>query len=95
MSQTTLSTKDILALKAQAHHLHAVVLIGQNGLSDSVIQETERNLNAHELIKVQVAGDERGARLAIAEALCEATGAQLIQHIGKQLVLYRRKPEDQ
>lgn len=91
--QTPLSTKEKLELKARAHHLHAVVLIGQNGLTDAVIQETDRHLTAHELIKVQVAGDDRSERLAIAAALCAATGAELVQHIGKQLVLFRSNEE--
>lgn len=93
MATDKLNSKDKMALKARAHQLHAVVLIGQNGLTQEVITETNRNLDAHELIKVQVAGDDRTARVSIAEALCSATGAELIQHIGKQLVLYRRKTE--
>ncbi|PIT42049.1 ribosome assembly RNA-binding protein YhbY [Snodgrassella alvi] len=93
MATDKLNSKDKMALKARAHQLHAVVLIGQNGLTQEVITETSRNLDAHELIKVQVSGDDRTARVSIAEALCSATGAELIQHIGKQLVLYRRKTE--
>jgi RNA-binding protein len=93
MATDKLNSKDKTALKARAHQLHAVVLIGQHGLTAEVIAETNRNLDAHELIKVQVAGDERAQRIAIAEALCAATGAELIQHIGKQLVLYRQKAE--
>lgn len=93
MATDKLNSKDKMALKARAHQLHAVVLIGQNGLTQEIITETNRNLDAHELIKVQVAGDDRTARVSIAEALSSATGAELIQHIGKQLVLYRRKTE--
>lgn len=93
MATDKLNSKDKMALKARAHQLHAVVMIGQNRLTQEIITETSRNLDAHELIKVQVAGDDRTARVSIAEALCSATGAELIQHIGKQLVLYRRKTE--
>lgn len=89
----TLSVKDRTFLKQRAHHLHAVVMIGQNGLTDAIINETHNNLLAHELIKVQVAGDDRQARIAIAQTLCQACDAQLVQHIGKQLVLWRKKPE--
>ena len=39
-------------------------------------------------------GDDRMERIAICEALCAATGAQLVQHIGKLLVLFRRRTED-
>ncbi|WMY91545.1 ribosome assembly RNA-binding protein YhbY [Snodgrassella communis] len=93
MATDKLNSKNKMALKARAHQLHAFVLIGQHGLTTEVIAETNRNLDAHELIKVQVAGDDRAQRIAIAEALCTATGAELIQHIGKQLVLYRQKSE--
>ena len=89
-----LNTKDILALKAQAHHLSPVVMIGQHGLTESVIKETDSALSAHELIKVRVLGDDRAERVAMAEALCEAVGAQLVQHIGKLLVLWRKRPEE-
>lgn len=93
MPTPSLSTQELAALKARAHHLHAVVMIGQHGLTDAVIKETDRNLTAHQLIKVQVAGDDRAQRQAIATELCAATDARLVQHIGKQLVLYRPNPE--
>ncbi|WP_373754363.1 ribosome assembly RNA-binding protein YhbY [Neisseria weixii] len=88
-----LNTKDILALKARAHHLSPVVMIGQHGLTESVVKETDNALSAHELIKVRILGDERDERVAIAEALCEAVDAQLVQHIGKLLVLWRKRPD--
>lgn len=92
---TTLDKQQILALKAQAHHLNPVVMVGQKGLTDAVIQETDTALRAHELIKVRVFGDDREERLAICRELCEATQAQLVQHIGKLLVLYRKNEEEQ
>ena len=44
---------------------------------------------AHELIKVRVLGDEREAREAMIEDICNATNASFVQHIGKLIVLYR------
>ena len=90
----TLSNEDIRRFKQQAHQLRPTVLIGKQGLTEAVIKETDTRLTARELIKVQVAGDDRQERIAIAEALCTATGAELVQHIGKQLVLWRPKPEE-
>ena len=92
--QPVLSKQEILALRARAHHLSPVVM-GQHGLTEAVIRETETALRAHELIKVRVLGDERDERLLIGEALCAATGAQLVQHIGKLLVLYRERSDDE
>ena len=90
-----LSKQEILALRARAHHLNPVVMVGQHGLTEAVIRETETALRAHELIKVRVLGDERDVRLLIGEELCAATGAQLVQHIGKLLVLYRERSDDE
>ena len=76
-------------LKAQAHSLKPVVMIGNAGLTESVIQETDRALNAHELIKVRVLGDNREARETWFKELCAALEAAPVQHIGKLLLLYR------
>ena len=88
-------SKQILALKARAHHLNPVVMIGQHGLTDSVIKETEAALSADRLIKVRVTGDDRAERWQIAAALCEAADAHLVQHIGKLLVLWREKQDEE
>lgn len=85
-----LSTKQIAHLRSLAHSLSPVVMIGNNGLTDSVIKEVELNLNAHELIKIQVAGDDRDARKAIYAEICAKTNAIAVHHIGKQLVVYRK-----
>ncbi len=85
-----LSTKQIAHLRGLAHSLSPVVMIGNNGLTDNVIKEIELNLNAHELIKIQVAGDDREARVAIYSEICNKTNAIAVHHIGKQLVVYRK-----
>jgi len=79
-------------LRAQAHRLEPVVMIGDNGLSESVIREIARSLAAHELIKVRVAGSDREARADMLGAICKATGAIPVQHIGKILVIYWERP---
>ncbi len=84
-----LSTKQIAHLRGLAHSLNPVVMLGNNGLTENVLKEIELNLNAHELIKVQVAGDDREARKAIYEAIASQTNALAVHHIGKQLVFYR------
>lgn len=83
------------ALRARAHHLRPVVMIGDACLTAEVTREIEANLKSHELIKIRVLGDERGAREALAAAICEATSAQAVQQIGKILVVYRPKPPEE
>jgi putative YhbY family RNA-binding protein len=80
-------------LKARAHALDPVVLIGGAGLSPAVLAEIDRGLKSHELIKVRVPAAARPAREAILGEICRRTGAQPVQHIGRILVLFRENPK--
>ena len=84
-----LSTKQIVHLRGLAHSLSPVVMIGNAGLTENIIKEIELNLNAHELIKIKVAGDDRAARKALYLEIADRTNALAVHHIGKQLVFYR------
>jgi putative YhbY family RNA-binding protein len=84
-----LSSADRKALKARAHKLEPVVLIGAKGLTDEVVSEVDKALKAHELIKVRAMTDDRDARGLWMEKICERLQAEAIQRIGKVLVLYR------
>lgn len=81
------------ALRARAHALNPVVAISQNGLSESVLQEINRSLESHELIKIRVFSDEREIREQYLTTICEQLGAAAIQHIGKLLVVWRPSAE--
>ncbi|MDN4059977.1 ribosome assembly RNA-binding protein YhbY [Massilia sp. YIM B02769] len=81
------------ALRAEAHGLNPVVMIGEAGLTESVMKEIAASLDAHGLIKVRVFGDDREARVAMYEQISEELDAAQVQHIGKLLVLYRPKKE--
>jgi len=80
-------------LKARAHNLDPVVMIGAKGLTDEVVREVALALKAHELIKVRAPAMERDERDTAFKALCEHTGAEPVQHIGKIFVLYRKRDE--
>ena len=81
------------ALRARAHALHPVIMIGEAGLTPAVIRETDIALKSHELIKIRVLGDDRDARAAIIEEICAALDASPVQHIGKILIVFRPRPE--
>ena len=81
-------------LRARAHALSPVVLIGNGGLSAGVISEIDRCLNAHELIKIRVASADRDDRETLLNAICTETSAAPVQHIGKILVVYRERPPE-
>ena len=88
-----LNSSERKALKARAHKLEPVVLIGNKGVTEDVVKEVDRALKAHELIKVRAPGLEREAREEAMQTLCARTGAESVQAIGKVLVIYRKRDE--
>lgn len=94
MPEIQLSPKERQALKARAHGLKPVVLLGNAGLSGPVMKEIDRALTSHELIKVKVPGDDREARDSVFAEVAEALSAARVQAIGKLLVMYRPAPEE-
>ena len=76
-------------LKGLAHSLNPVVMIGNQGLTDPVMREISISLDAHELIKIRVQGDDREQRTSIMEQICDELDAAPVQHIGKLLVIWR------
>lgn len=80
-------------LRAKAHDLKPVVITGQAGISDAVLNEINLALDHHELIKVRVNAGDREQRKEMTGHICEATGAELIQSIGHIITLYRENPD--
>jgi len=86
------NSADKKKLRAEAHTLNPVVMIGQSGLTAAVLAEIEQALDSHELIKVKIRA-EREERKLISEKICADTGAELIQVIGQIAVIYRLNPD--
>ncbi len=85
----SLSVSQRLELKGRAHALKPVVIIGSAGLTPAVLDEIERSLKSHDLLKIRVMSDDREAREAMLQEICETLKAGPVQHIGKMLVVYR------
>ena len=85
---------EIVRLRALAHSLRPVVMLGQDGLTEAVTEELGEALARHELVKVKLAAEGEAERDAQAEALAEASDALLVQRIGNVAVLYREDPEN-
>ena len=89
----SLSSSQKKTLRRIAHHLDAVVQVGDQAITEGVIQETDRALRDHELIKVRVNNGEREDRNQACEALAKSCAAEIVQKIGKVVVLYRSNPK--
>ena len=81
------------ALRAKAHPLKPVVMIGGAGLTEPVLAEIDRALNAHSLIKIRLLDADRDERQVLMDAICRQLGVQPVQAIGKLLIVHRKLPE--
>jgi RNA-binding protein len=91
----TITPRQRARLKARAHSLEPFVQIGQSGISDAVVTETDRALTARGLIKVRLNAGDRVARAGLIEELCSRTDATAVQSVGRVLVLWRPRPDDE
>ena len=85
-----LSKNQIKHLTSLAHHLKPVIMVGQHGVTENLLNELEIALDHHELVKIKIAGEDRDSRQQMIQQLCDTSGAQTVQSIGKTLTLFRR-----
>ena len=76
-------------LRSLAHDLKPFVMIGQNGLSESVLAEIDSTMLKHELIKIKLKVDNRKEKQQIMKKIIEFSLAELVQIIGGVIVIYR------
>ncbi len=79
-------------LRGLAHKLEPVVLVGQAGVTEGVIEAVDQALLDHELIKVRLREPED--KKAMARALAAGADAELCGLVGHTVILYRPHPDD-
>lgn len=84
-------------LRSQAHHMQPIFQIGKNGLNEALINQIDDALEKRELFKVNLLQNTDEMADEAAEMIAEATGADVVQIIGRVIVLYRasRKEKNQ
>lgn len=90
----TLSNTQIRFLREQAHHLMALVRIGDNGLSPEILKEMDKVLSHHELVKIKIPSGDKESKDAMLAEIETNTQSAVIQRIGNTATLYRANPED-
>ncbi len=88
-----LSEKQKKYLRRLAHPMSPIVMLGNAGLTDGVINELDRALTDHELVKVAARVGARDARDEALHTLASRTSAELVQRVGHVGVFYRRRAE--
>ena len=80
-------------LRKLGQELDPVVFIGKNDVTETVIKELDKNLTAHELVKVKIQEGSILDAKPVANELAEMHDAEFVQAIGRKFVLYRQAPE--
>jgi RNA-binding protein len=80
-------------LRGLGHQLKPIVMVGEAGLSASLLQEYETTIAHHELIKVRVKVGDRVERDALVNELCAKGKAELVQRVGNMALIYRPNPD--
>lgn len=81
-------------LRAEAHHLTPIFQVGKGGTNDHLIRHIEEALEVRELIKVSILNNNDDDRYEVARELSERSGAELVQVIGKTIVLYKESRDN-
>lgn len=85
-----MTSKERAELRAQANTLDTILMVGKGGVSETLIVEAEKLLDARELVKGRVLESALMSAREVCDAICEQTGAEGIQVVGNKFVIYRR-----
>jgi RNA-binding protein len=88
-----LSGKQKRYLRSLAHHLDPIFQVGKGGVNDNLIRQVKDALEARELIKISVLQNCEWDKDEVAEQLATGAEAELVQTIGKIIVLYKESKE--
>ena len=89
-----LTKKQIKFLRAKCHSLKAVIMLGQKGLTEEVLNEIDLALTHHELVKIKLSVDDRDLRKQMIADICAKSQSQEVQSIGKTLSIYRLNSDE-
>ena len=81
------------ALRAHGHSLRPLVHIGKGGVTRGVLAQLAQTLFDHELVKVRIAAECPVDRFAVADELGAQPGTQVVQLLGRIVLVYKRHPQ--
>ena len=85
-----LTSRERAEYRAQANGLEVTLMVGKGGVSDQLITEAEKVLEARELVKGRVLETAMMTAREASDAICEATGADGISCVGATFVIWRK-----
>lgn len=84
-----MTSKQRAELRAKANELDTTLMVGKEGVTDTLIQELDRQLEARELVKGKVLETALMTAREVSDQLCKALGAEGIQCVGSKFVVWR------
>lgn len=88
-----MTSKQRAYLKGLAMNIEPVFQIGKGGLTPEVTEAVRETFNTRELVKLAVLKNCMEDPRQMAEMIADRTGAQVVQIIGKKIVLYKENKE--
>ena len=85
--------QDLKQYRAIAHNLNPIIIVGDKGVNEGMLDELDRALSDHELIKIKINTGDRDVRKTLLDEMLASCKAELVQSIGKVAVLLRRNPK--
>jgi RNA-binding protein len=80
-------------LRSLAHHLNPIFQVGKGGVNEHLIKHIEEAIETRELMKISVLNNNLEDPKEIGRALAEGARAELVQVIGKTIVLYKESKD--
>ncbi|HEX3015549.1 MAG TPA: ribosome assembly RNA-binding protein YhbY [Desulfobacteria bacterium] len=90
-----LSGKQKRYLRSLGNELLPIIQVGKGGISENLLKQVEDALEARELIKGRVLNNCLEEPEEVADKLAAEVGAELVQVIGRNFLLYKRAKENQ
>jgi len=81
-------------LRSLGQRLTATLHVGRDGVTGAVVEQAETQLSTHELIKVRVSENAPESRHETADVLAARTQAEVVQVLGRTVLLYRQSGEE-
>lgn len=81
-------------LRSEAHHLDPIFQVGKGGVNDHMLKSISEALEVRELLKVSILTNNTDDKHEVAEELARGTGAELVQLIGKTVILYKESTDN-
>ncbi|AIQ73126.1 MULTISPECIES: ribosome assembly RNA-binding protein YhbY [Paenibacillus] len=89
-----LTGKQTRYLRSLAHHLDPIFQVGKGGVNDHLVRHIEEAIEKRELMKISILSNNIENPKEIGAALAEQSGSELVQVIGKTVVLYKESRDN-